>query len=292
MSTQFPMPILDTGDAFRFLLAGRIDAMGAPQRLQKGDLPDEMPADWYNTEQMAVRFGGLFSVEGDDRQGEDLVQDGMDWSYFGKHGWFNYEHRQNMEDIVGVPIDGTIRPCTDDRGKPATYGEGWLLLGTKYGPDVYALAKNLELTRRAGVDTGRQVGFSIEGKALERDKENPKKVLKSRVYKVSFVTHAIQTSSRLQLIKGEGAEGLGYQTPASTSGAGNLSALYPQSLDGVVHGALHGKQKPVSKIGMRRIMQSISARNPRLSESALFKATLKMSQYLTLKKGVIVEDDL
>jgi len=293
MSTLFTQPFLDRVEDLDWRMScGLLELVGDadPRRLAKGDVP-ALPDSWYDSEQMAVRFRGTFTIEGTDREGEDLKQEGLDWSYFDKYGYFNYQHQDGFDNIVGVPIPGTLTPVTLPDGRRATRGDGWLLLGTPKGKEVYTLAKSLALAQASGVDTGRQIGFSIEGKALERDPNDPKIVTKARVYKVSVVLFPMQSDSRLELIKGEA---VGYQTPASAgSAAGNLSMLYAQSIDGEVTELLYGKDKkkhPKGRTSVNRIEQELRKAFPRLGDGPILKATRKMAEYLK-KQGLTVEND-
>ena len=294
MSGRFALPILDTVEQLDWrMTCGRMEMIGDtdPHRLVKGDLSAELPDSWYDSDQMAVRFRGTFTVEGADRQGENLLQEGLDWSYFERNGYFNYEHQHGFDNMVGVPIAGTLAPVTLPDGSMATRGEGWLLLGTPKGAEIYKLAKSLALAKASGVDTGRQIGFSIEGKALERDKDNPKIVKRARVYHVSFVLHPIQSPSRLELIKG--SDFVGYQTPAAAgTAAGNLAMLYPQSIDGDVNEILYGKDKkkhPKGWTTVSRIESELRKAFPRMPDGPLLKATRKLAEHLR-KQGLTVEN--
>lgn len=45
------------------------------------------------------RIGGYASTSNEDRQGDEIIQKGLDISDFVNHGWLNYDH--NSEIILG-----------------------------------------------------------------------------------------------------------------------------------------------------------------------------------------------
>lgn len=108
------------------------------------------------------RIGGIISTESVDRQGEVLLQDGLDFSYFLKNGWFNDNHSKKTTDILGYPM--TVRKVNHN-GKPAHYVEGYLLEGYPPADEVWRLAQSLQKTNR-------RLGFSVEG-AVRRRAESP-----------------------------------------------------------------------------------------------------------------------
>src|SRR5260221_14723608 len=103
------------------------------------------------------RIGGFCSTEDLDRQGEIVVQKGLDFDEFVKFGYFNDNHKQDISAVLGYPDLAELR-------KGRWWTEGKLITG--YGPAdrVWELAKALHKSKAP-----RKLGFSIEGKVLERD---------------------------------------------------------------------------------------------------------------------------
>lgn len=98
---------------------------------------------------------GYCSTEHLDRQKEVVLQKGLDFSDFVKHGYFNDNHNQATAAVVGIPDTAEYHP-----------GKGWhttgkLLKGFQLADGIWNLAKSL-------VGTKRRLGFSIEGKVMER----------------------------------------------------------------------------------------------------------------------------
>jgi hypothetical protein len=102
-------------------------------------------------------IGGYASTEELDRQGEQVLQKGLDFAEFIEHGWFNDNHQQHTAAAIGVPELAEYK-----KGK-GWYTEGYLLKNVARAVEVYTLAKSLEAEA-----PHRKLGFSIEGKILER----------------------------------------------------------------------------------------------------------------------------
>ena len=116
----------------------------------------------------------------------------MDWSYFLKRGYFNWEHQQGPENILGVPEKVEL---VDVNGKKATKVEGFLLLNTPKAKEVYTAIKAINDS-----NLDRQIGFSVEGQILERDKLNPKIVKRARILNVSITAHPVNPDAKLELL--------------------------------------------------------------------------------------------
>lgn len=175
-----------------------------------------------------VKIGGIISTDTKDQQGDILLQEGMDWSYFLKRGFFNYEHQQGPENILGVPDKVEL---VEIDGKKATKVEGYLLLKTPKAKSVYEAIKAINEP-----GTNRQIGFSVEGQVLERDAINPKIVKRAKILNVSVTAHPVNPDAKLELLARslmalEEKGMIGYQESAQ-AGAGDLSALVPQSIEG------------------------------------------------------------
>jgi hypothetical protein len=120
------------------------------------------------------RIGGIISTESQDRQGETVLADGLDFSDFTKNGWFNDNHSKDTDGIVGYPEyvkavkKGEKLPNGDIAPNKGHWAEGYLL-GHERANKIWDLGKTLE-------GTGRRLGFSVEGKILRR--EGPKTIAK------------------------------------------------------------------------------------------------------------------
>lgn len=122
---------------------------------------------------------GYASTETEDRQGESLVQKGLDISDFVNFGYFNFDHDNSI--IVGYPHKELCR--VDDNG---FWVEGELLKGIPEADRMWNLAIALKKSRAP-----RRVGFSIEGKVLERDGS---KIVKAKIFNVAVTANPVNTT--------------------------------------------------------------------------------------------------
>lgn len=122
---------------------------------------------------------GYASTEAEDRQGESLVQKGLDISDFVNHGFFNYDHDNSI--ILGYPIADKCH--VDDKG---LWVEGELFKGIPEADRIWELALAIKKS-----NAPRKVGFSVEGKVLQRDGG---RVLKAKIYNVAITTNPVNTT--------------------------------------------------------------------------------------------------
>lgn len=121
---------------------------------------------------------GYASTDVKDRQEETMVQKGLDIDDFVNSGYFNYDHDNSI--ILGYPL----AECRVDN-----YGfwvEGELLKGIPEADKIWNLAIALKKS-----NAPRKVGFSVEGKVLERDGN---KILKAKIYNVAITTNPVNTT--------------------------------------------------------------------------------------------------
>ena len=135
------------------------------------------------------RIGGIVSTESKDRQGETIIQDGLDFSSFLAAGWFNDNHSKETTGIVGYP---TKVERTTHNGRPAHYVEGYLLDNYDRADEIWKLANALQ-------KTGRRLGFSVEGSILRRE-NNGEIVAKAQVRNVAITNCPVNTESGLEVL--------------------------------------------------------------------------------------------
>jgi len=189
-----------------------------------------MDADIFKSDDGEERriIRGYASTEAEDRQGETLVQKGLDISDFVNHGWFNYDHDNSI--ILGYPHP-TCR--IDDHG---FWVEGELLKGIPMADKLWELAKALKKS-----NAPRKLGFSVEGKVTERD---GMRIKKAKIYNVAITANPVNTtcsweavvksfngSSQIQTINK--ALEAGYETNPLEKEGGEV--LISESLDRSLH---------------------------------------------------------
>ena len=188
-----------------------------------------------------VYVGGIATAETKDHSGEIILQDGLDWEYFLKEGFFNWEHHQGPENILGAPTK--IQKMFLDDGTKATYVEGKLLTTTEKSKSVIETIKALEQAK----SLKRKIGFSIEGVIQSRDVNNPKIVTKAKILNVSVTAHPCNRTAELELLTRSVMSSLqkdsvSYQEPAQPADSG-VSNLVPQSLENDVASATYGTKE-------------------------------------------------
>jgi len=228
------------------------------------------------------RIGGIISTEKADRQGEVLLQRGLDFdSSFLRDGWFNDNHSKKTTDILGYPEavqqfrKGDILPDGNKSPTNATWVEGYLL-DTPAADEVWSLGKALQKTQR-------RLGFSVEGKVERRtgpktvflksaDGKDGKwvgrNVAKAIVRNVAITNCPVNADSRLEILTkslaaveesdpdgiektltmGTATPGVAVAGTGSYTGEGAGKVLATQSLEGY-------DEKKKKKARMRRTIE-------------------------------------
>jgi hypothetical protein len=127
---------------------------------------------------------GYASTPDEDRQGESLVQKGLDISDFVNFGYLNYDHDNSV--ILGYPTVGTH---IDDKG---LWVEGELLKGIPMADHIWDLALALKKS-----NAPRKLGFSVEGKVVER-KGN--RIVKAKIYNCAITPNPVNTAATWEAV--------------------------------------------------------------------------------------------
>jgi hypothetical protein len=145
-----------------------------------------------------MKIKGVCSSEVEDTDGEVLVPAGYDITPLLTSGFLNYNHQANKDAsaIIGEPTKAEIRNDGKD-----LYIEGFLYSDSEEAKKVYKLAQVLEKN-----SPNRRLGFSIEGKALERDPLNEKRITKAKITGVAITPMPKNPNTLMNIVKGEYAE--------------------------------------------------------------------------------------
>lgn len=127
---------------------------------------------------------GYASTDREDRQGESLVQKGLDISDFVDHGYLNYDHNNSI--ILGYPTENTT---IDSKG---LWVEGELLKGLPMADQIWDLALALKKS-----NAPRKLGFSVEGKVTERQ---GKQVRKAKIYNCAITTNPVNVDATWEAV--------------------------------------------------------------------------------------------
>ena len=143
--------------------------------------------------QQIMKIGGIASTSTEDTDGEMIDENGWDVDYFLNSGFFNYNHQAkfNPKAVVGEPTLAKVTP-------KGVYVEGFLYSDSELARSVY---ETTEMLRKSS--SSRRMGFSIEGKALERDPFNPNRITKARLTGCALTLNPKNPNTLVDILKGE-----------------------------------------------------------------------------------------
>lgn len=135
---------------------------------------------------------GVASDASEDSDGETLIPTGYELERFKKYGFINYDHRSkdNPKYYIGEPLDASVQ------------GNKFFVKGKLYehSPIARDLWDTMILLKKS--NSTRKVGWSIEGKALERDRQNPKLIKRALITGVALTMQPKNTNSYAEITKG------------------------------------------------------------------------------------------
>tara|TARA_A100001515_G_scaffold115540_1_gene97187 strand:- start:1492 stop:2274 length:783 start_codon:yes stop_codon:yes gene_type:complete len=130
---------------------------------------------------------GIASTPALDLQNERVVQNGIDFNYFLKHGYFNWDHKSGADNKIGEPQECRITP-------KGLYVKGLIYKGKKVADAVWehitALAND--------PNSNRKVGFSLQGKTVRR---NGNSILRCWIQDIAITTAPINYNTYLDIVK-------------------------------------------------------------------------------------------
>jgi len=141
-------------------------------------------------------FQGVASDRSEDYEGESMEPNGFQIDYFLKHGLFNLDHlTSRAKELksrfwIGEPLEAKIQD-----GKFWVKGRLW-----KDSPEARAFWDKCIEMKESG--STRRPGMSIEGKALERDPKNPKRILRAIINNIALTFTPVNFNSYLEFAKG------------------------------------------------------------------------------------------
>lgn len=203
------------------------------------------------------RIGGFVSSSALDRQGEILIQEGLDFEPFLKSGWFNDNHLKQTGKAVGYPEVAELR--AHPKGGQGWYVEGYLLEGHGPADEIWSLAESLE---RSGAP--RRLGYSVEGAVTERDADDRRTVRKAVVREVAVTRCPVNTGTELVMLAKSLAAGHAVSDPGTSGGEG--FALRTESLEGDEDEKKRKKRK--IKLTKSVAIELLMSRNANINQEA------------------------
>lgn len=166
---------------------------------------------------------GFCTTEHKDREKEIVLQDGLDFSEFLAHGWFNDNHSRDTGKNIGWPTK--LERATTPDGKKGHFVEGELLRNYAPADQVWDFAHALKENAAP-----RQLGMSIEGAIDQRSGPDGKIISKARVRKVAVTADPINPYTGAEMVIKALMAGGDISAPAPTPGQG--FPLRAESLEG------------------------------------------------------------
>lgn len=204
-------------------------------------------------------IGGICSTDDMDAEGERLLQEGLDFDPFLKGGFFNDNHASDTGAAIGHPTMAELRELPNGR-------KGWYVAGQLYntqrGREIRELAEALERSQ-----SGRRLGFSVEGQVIDRDPSDPSTVRRAVVKEVAVTRCPINTNTELQLLAKSLSVGTALQVPRGEpiTGEGAGRVLSMQSLEGDPD----KKKKKRKKLTKSEAFALLRSKNDQLTDEQL-----------------------
>jgi hypothetical protein len=172
----------DLNEIFQFYIEGMETVEGAVNKAEFSNIN-------FDISKATGRFiQGYASTPAWDSDGESIVKSGLDITYYNNQGWLNWMHNNQPEYIIGIPVYSKI----DSIG---FFTKGMLFKNNEKANHVWNLAKEL-----ASLGNPRKLGFSIEGKVVQRSAINKSKIIKAKVTNVAVTHIPVNTEATFELV--------------------------------------------------------------------------------------------
>lgn len=216
-------------------------------------------------------ISGLASDNTKDKQGEILEPAGYDFEPFLKTGLINLEHYTSRKGSsrywIGEPLEAEVK------------GDKFFIkskLWEKH-PEARAFWDTLIAMRESG--SKRRPGYSIEGKAIEKDPINPKRITKATINHCAVTFSPVNSNSWLDIVKGEQKEDFVEHEQIAVDGFSPFLLKFEK--DGKIITIL-----PDFSIDIKNKAMDVAAIKPLIKES-LRKKVLTLQQVGKIAKSLI-----
>ena len=140
-----------------------------------------------------MEISGVASDSSQDSDNEYLEPSGFDLSRFMTLGWINYDHRlrDDPKFAIGEPVEAKV------------INNKFFIKAKLFKENEVArsLWDTMIMLKKSG--SKRRVGFSIEGRAIERDLQNPKIVRKALITGVAATLNPVNSNTYADIVKGK-----------------------------------------------------------------------------------------
>lgn len=230
-------------------------------------------------------IGGLATTDSTDLQGQSVLQDGLDFSYFEKNGWFTDEHSKDPKDIVGWSTSPALfvrKGQTLPDGRVAPADGHWVegkLTKSKKADAIWDSMRGLE---KAGAPRG--LGLSLDGD-VQQTTADKRKITKALVRWIAITAKPVNPETSLsalvkslQAVDEHGIDAISLALhKALTSGVGPAQPCAQVAGDGSPIGmedtGRRKKKKQRSRMRRTDLVEALSNRMPDASMTDLGKLT-------------------
>jgi hypothetical protein len=171
-----------------------------------------IPAEFEKASDGRRLVRGFVTTEHRDREKEKVLQAGLDFTEFLRHGWFNDNHSKSTKSNLGWPLKLEPRDYPD--GKKGHYVEGEMMKNYRPADEIWDLAEALKANKAP-----RQLGFSIEGTIDERE-DGGKTISKARVRNVAITANPVNPYAGLEPVMKALTAGAEVSAPPAAPGQG------------------------------------------------------------------------
>lgn len=191
------------------------------QAISKSETKKKESADPYGRRWIQ----GIASTAARDLQGEIVDQQGIDFSYFLKYGYFNWDHKPGEENRVGEPTEAKLT-------KNGLWVKGYLYPQgkKKTADDIW---EHMHAVAAAG--SRRKMGFSIQGKVQRREGSVIKRCW---IQEIAVTSCPVNTTTWAEIAKSLSAQTWDLQKDQDEDDAEKAvlaeNPLIPESLDSTV----------------------------------------------------------
>lgn len=157
-------------------------------------VPCEIEKAKKGDEDTVTHIKGIASSAVADSDEEILLPEGFDFKPFLQKGILNYNHQSGKTSaaIVGQPTHGEV----------VNQGKDFYIEGIIYPNDEgKSIVKQARIFEKYSPD--RRFGFSIEGRAIERDPLNPKRITKAVITGCAITIMPKNPNTLMDIVKGE-----------------------------------------------------------------------------------------
>jgi len=143
-----------------------------------------------NNGNVVMKLGGMASTSRRDTDGESLDPSNFDIDYLKEKGIVNWNHNKSPDAVIG-------EPTKVEKRSGGLYVESMLYPDNALSKSVWELAETLEKNSKT-----RRLGYSVEGKATERDPLDKSKVTKAMITNIALTISPKNPDSIVDIIKG------------------------------------------------------------------------------------------